>query len=75
MDNTANIKTIKAATHYAFETDKSVSLKGPLGSLWVFDDGTVSNASDMPGTNGYPAYTDAGYLETAKDIAIRYLGM
>lgn len=64
---------INAATHYAFESDDSVTLKGPKGSLWVFKDGAVSSISNEAGTAGWPCYDDAVNLEIAKADALAYL--
>lgn len=66
---------ISTATHYAFESDESVCLKGPNGSLWVFSDSSYTKVSEEPGTNGYPAYLNPEYLVKAKEIALRYLGL
>lgn len=63
---------IQAATHYSFESDDSVVLSGPLGNLWVYQDGTTYPASTVPGTNGYPAYSMTTHLERAKE-AVRII--
>lgn len=68
-------KIIEAATHYSFESDDSVVLSGPLGNLWVFQDGTTYPASVVPGTNGYPAYSVPVHLERAKQAAREILGL
>lgn len=66
---------IVAATHYAFESDDSVTLKGPKGSLWVFKDGTVAPISTEPGTAGWPCYDDPTNLRIAKSDALGLLGL
>lgn len=66
---------IQAATHYSFESDDSVVLSGPLGNLWIFQDGSVHPASAVPGTNGYPAYSTPVHLERAKEAARKLLGL
>lgn len=65
-------KIIESATHYSFESDDSVVLSGPLGSIWVFQDGTTYPASTVPGTNGYPAYSTPAHLQRAKE-AVRII--
>lgn len=66
------VTLIESATHYSFESDDSVVLSGPLGNLWVYQDGTTYPASTVPGTNGYPAYSMTAHLERAKE-AVRII--
>ena len=69
----SNNAIVAAATHYSFESDGSVALAGRLGSLWVYPDGVVYATSTVPGTAGFPAYTDPQYLLETQRCAAAYL--
>lgn len=68
-------EVIMAATHYVFESDGSVALAGPLGSLWVFKDGSVHPVGTPDSSHGYPGYSDPAHLRVAKSDALGNLGL
>ena len=72
------IAIISAATHYAFNADNSISIKGKLGFLQVNSDGTV-NQSENGMNSAYHSgqniqmKTGVDYLEIAKREAVKLL--
>jgi hypothetical protein len=69
---------VAAADTYAFGYTKNrkeyVCLKGRLGGAVIWQDGSVTEPSIVPGTDGYPAYSEQdGGLLLAKEIAAKYM--